>query len=89
MVFKNFGVFYMQRLGKILHTVKGNLIARAEKRMPKLGARVYGDQNKLIGKVSDIFGPISAPYIAIKPASNISPRDITELVNKEMYIEGG
>ncbi len=79
----------MQRLGKILHTSKGDLIAQAEKRAPKLGARVYDHQNKLIGRVSDIFGPTSAPYIAIKPVSDISPHNIAELVDKEAYIEGG
>lgn len=78
----------MQRLGKVLHTNKGGLIARAEQ-VPKLGARVRDQTSKLVGRVSDIFGSTSAPYIAIKPVSNISPRDIAGLVNEEIYIRGG
>lgn len=78
----------MQRLGKVLHASKSNLIARAEQ-VPKLGTKVHDQKNRLVGRVSDIFGPISTPYIAIKPVSNISPRDIAGLVNEEMYIRGG
>jgi RNA-binding protein len=77
----------MQRLGKVLHASKRGLIARAEQ-VPKLGAKVHDQKNKLVGRVSDIFGPTSTPYIAIKPVSNIDPHDIAGLVNEEMYIRG-
>lgn len=77
----------MQRLGKVLHANKSGLVARAEQ-VPKLRARVHDQTSKLVGRVSDIFGPTSAPYVAIKPVSNIGPHDIAGLVNEEMYIRG-
>jgi len=74
----------MRRLGRILHANKGNLIARAE-HVPKLGIKVHDQRKKSIGRVSDIFGPTDAPYIAIKPVSNLNPRDLSSLINKEVY----
>ena len=51
---------------KILHkTPKGFLIARG-KREIKIGSIVIFN-NRRIGKVVDIFGPVAKPYIKILP----------------------
>ena len=53
---------------KILHkTPKGFLIGRG-KREIKIGSEVILN-NKVIGKVVDIFGPVAKPYIKILPIS--------------------
>ena len=53
---------------KILHkTPKGFLIGRG-KREIKIGSEVIFN-NKVIGKVVDIFGPVAKPYIKILPIS--------------------
>jgi RNA-binding protein len=53
---------------KILHkTPKGFLIGRGQREI-KIGSEVIFN-NKVIGKVVDIFGPVAKPYIKILPIS--------------------
>jgi len=56
----------LERIGKILHiTSDKNIILKAEDRA-QIGDRVVDENLKLIGKIFDIFGPVSAPYISVK-----------------------
>ncbi len=72
----------MQRLGRVLNvTPSQNLIAKTEK-TPKIGLTVVDENLKVIGKVFDIIGPVSAPYAVIKPAV----RDPERVVNKQVYL---
>ena len=58
----------MQRLGLILHiSPSGNIIAKVEN-VPRIGETVVDENLKTIGKVFDILGPTSSPYVAIRPA---------------------
>ncbi|ACV24840.1 Gar1/Naf1 family protein [Methanocaldococcus fervens] len=60
---------------KILHkTPKGFLIGRG-KREIKIGSVVIFE-NKKIGKVVDIFGPVAKPYVKILP------------INKDIEVTG-
>ena len=71
----------MQRLGLALHvTPSRNIIAKAEN-LPRIGETVVDENLKLIGKVFDIIGPVSAPYIAIRP----SVKEPERLVSKRLY----
>jgi len=36
--------------------------------LPRIGDRVVDENLKTIGTVSDIFGPVSSPYIAVRPS---------------------
>lgn len=73
----------MRRLGKILHLSKSrSLIVRLESStFVKLGTKVYDSRLKEIGWVSDIFGPVSAPYVALRPTA-LTP---TSLVGRVVY----
>ena len=72
----------MQRLGRVLNvTPSQNLIAKTEK-TPKIGLTVVDENLKVVGKVFDIIGPVSAPYAVIKPAV----RDPERIVNKQVYL---
>jgi RNA-binding protein len=72
----------LQRLGPVLHiSPSRNIIAKAE-RTPKIGETVVDENLKPVGKVFDIFGPVSAPYATIKP----STREFEKLVNKTLYV---
>jgi rRNA processing protein Gar1 len=64
----------LRRLGKILHLSKSrSLIVRCDQAgFVKIGTRACDSKLKEIGKVQDFFGPVSAPYVSIKPA-NPSP----------------
>ena len=58
----------LKRLGIVLHRSKntGNLILRAEF-APRVGERVLDSRLKLVGKVFDVFGPVSRPYVSVRP----------------------
>lgn len=72
----------MQRLGKALHvTPSQNIVVKTDK-TPKIGLTVVDENLKVIGKVFDIIGPVSAPYAVIKPAV----RDPERVVNKQVYL---
>lgn len=72
----------MTRLGLVLHvSANRNLIVKLEK-TPRIGETVVDENFKPIGDVFDIFGPVTAPYAAIKP--KISNPEI--LVSRVLYI---
>jgi RNA-binding protein len=72
----------LQRLGRVSNVSPSrNVIVKAEN-TPKLGSEVVDENLKVVGKVFDIIGPVTAPYAVIKP-TNIEP---TRLVNKQVYL---
>ncbi len=72
----------MQKLGRVRAlTPSKNIIVKTEK-SPKIGAEVVDENLKVIGKVFDIIGPVSAPYAVVKPTVS----DPVKLVNKPVYL---
>jgi len=64
----------LQRLGRVLHVSSiRNIILKAEN-LPRLGDKVVDENLRLVGKVFDIFGPVSLPYVAVRPRAEGSPR---------------
>ncbi len=62
----------LRRLGKALHFTKSrNLIVKLESGniVPKVGAKVFDKKLSCVGSVNDVFGLVSAPYVAVKPES--------------------
>jgi len=60
----------LQRLGAALHvTPSRNLIARLEQagEIPQIGSTVLDENLKPIGRIFDIIGPVSHPYVSIRP----------------------
>jgi len=49
---------------------------------PKIGETVVDENLKTVGKIFDLFGPVSSPYVAIKPTI-LKPEELT---NKTLYI---
>jgi RNA-binding protein len=43
-----------------------NIILKAEN-IPRIGDKVTNEKLKSVGTVFDVFGPTSAPYVAVKP----------------------
>jgi RNA-binding protein len=64
----------LRRLGKIIHFSKSrSLIVKCDQTgFVKIGSIACDSKLKEIGKVQDLFGPVSAPYIAIRPVA-VSP----------------
>jgi rRNA processing protein Gar1 len=71
----------------VLHvSASHNLILRFQGKSLEgvnIGATVYDKSSKKVGIVKDIFGPISKPYVAIKPQS----RDAPNLVGRELFVQ--
>ncbi|TFG08057.1 H/ACA RNA-protein complex protein Gar1 [Candidatus Thorarchaeota archaeon] len=65
----------MRRLGKVLHVSKrGSLIIRTEKTPPSGGRAVVVDRTaEKVGSIVDVFGPVKAPFVAVRPLKGISP----------------
>ena len=57
-----------------------NIIVKAEN-LPRLGEKVLDENLKHVGTVFDIIGPVSSPYITIKPAK----KQPQSLVGKVLY----
>jgi len=58
-----------------------NIIVKVEN-IPKIGETVVDEHLKPIGKISDVFGPVSSPYVAVKPTI----REPKKLANKILYV---
>ena len=72
----------LQKLGRVRAlTPSKNMIVKTEK-APKLGSEVVDENLNVIGKVFDIIGPVSAPYVVVKPTI----RELAKLVNKQVYL---
>ena len=50
--------------------------------VPRIGETVVDENLKPIGKVFDLFGPVSSPYVAIKPTT----REPERLANTVLYV---
>jgi RNA-binding protein len=58
----------LQRIGFVLHVSSTrNMILKAEN-IPHIGDRVVDEKLNHVGTVFDVFGPISSPYVAVRPS---------------------
>lgn len=72
----------MQRLGRVFRISPSRNIIIKVKTVPKIGERVVDENLKPVGKVFDIFGPVSSPYVAVKPTIQ-KPEKLT---NRVLYV---
>ncbi len=62
-------------IGSVLHVTPSRLIivrAHDPSNLPRVGDLVVSAGGELIGVVSDIIGPVSEPYIVVKPKTPIA-----------------
>jgi RNA-binding protein len=72
----------LQRLGLVLHiSPSRNIITKVEN-APRIGDAVVDENLKPVGKVFDIFGPVSSPYAAVRPTL----QEPEKLVNRALYV---
>ena len=73
----------MQRLGTVSRTAQNLLIVRCDgEEHPGIGAQAVDESLSSVGRVVDVFGPVSRPYVAVTPADDVRP---ASLVGKRLY----
>jgi RNA-binding protein len=72
----------LQRLGKVLSVTPSQSIVVKVDKPPKLGAAVIDENLKVVGRIFDIIGPVSSPYVVVKP----SVKDPEKLANRQLYV---
>ncbi len=74
----------VKALGRVLTiSHSGRLIVRAGW-APELGARVVDKELRPIGTVAALLGPVSAPYVAVRPAREPG-QTLLKLIGKDVY----
>lgn len=86
----------MKKLGTVSHLSKSrNLIVRMDelkpsdafKKAPKINSVVLNKSVKSIGKINDIIGPVSQPYVIINVSRKITDSELLNYVNERVYIK--
>lgn len=75
----------MRKLGKVMHFTNRGLVLRAEQ-VPGLGGAVYEMGGARVGSVLDLFGPVAAPYVVIKPSRGFAQASLRKLTGKDLYM---
>ncbi|ASJ03535.1 H/ACA RNA-protein complex protein Gar1 [Thermococcus profundus] len=57
----------MKKLGKVSHYAKQGFLILRTQWVPNLNDRVVDKDLNFVGVVKDVFGPVKAPYVAVKP----------------------
>lgn len=71
----------MQRIGTVDRTAQGLAIVRVED-APEIGTLVVDESLESAGRIVDVFGPVSRPYVAI---SLDDDRRLPELLGEQLY----
>ena len=72
----------LQRLGRVLSvTPSQNMVVKTSE-APKTGSTVVDENLKTIGRVFDVIGPVSSPYVVIKPEIKNPER----LADTQLYV---
>ena len=74
----------LKRLGKILHLSKSRslIVKLVSEPSIDVGSKVLDSKLREVGIIQDIFGPVTSPYVAVKP---IVP-DPNHLVGRIVYV---
>ncbi|HDJ25715.1 MAG TPA: H/ACA RNA-protein complex protein Gar1 [Candidatus Bathyarchaeota archaeon] len=77
----------LRRIGRVLHVTRaGDLVLRSNSGFaPRIGDRAYGPDLRPVGFIADVFGPVSSPYVMVRPLVD----DPHELVGKVLYVGRG
>lgn len=58
----------MKRIGVVLHTSSSKSIILKAENIPRIGDKVVDEDLRQVGTVFDVFGPVSSPYVAVRPS---------------------
>lgn len=73
----------MHRLGEVVRTAQGLAIVRCpDDDHPRMGTQAVDEQLASVGRVVDVFGPVSRPYVAVSPDREVA---LPTLLGKKLY----
>jgi len=73
----------MQRLGQVVRTAQGLAIVQSpSEEYPNIGTTVVDEGLSTVGRVVDVFGPVSRPYVAVSPDEDTQ---LAMLVGSKLY----
>jgi RNA-binding protein len=72
----------LQRLGRALSINPNRSVIIKVEIVPKIGEKVVDENLKPVGKVFDVFGPVSSPYVAVRPTIQKPEK----LINRMLYL---
>jgi RNA-binding protein len=74
----------MQRIGTVSRTAQGLALVRWEEdaEPPAIGTELVDETLTSVGRVVDVFGPVSRPFLAVSPTSDGTP---ATLVGTKLY----
>ena len=83
----------MKRLGTVMHLSESRrLVVRGDeiksiKNLPRTNSVVVNKAVKQIGKVNNIIGPVSHPYISVKIFNGISDSELHSYIDERVYVQ--
>jgi len=73
----------MRRVGDVVRVSQGLAVVRAsDEAYADLGTDIVDEELTDIGRVVDVFGPVTRPYMAVSPADDIH---LPGLVGSTLY----
>jgi len=73
----------MQRLGEVVRTAQGLAVVRCDDgEHPDVGTEAVDEQLNSVGRVVDVFGPVSRPYVAVTPDEGTA---LATLLGRKLY----
>jgi len=80
----------MRRVGAVVRTAQGLAVLRADETdddasaefRDEIGTTVLDDSLEEVGRVVDVFGPVSRPYLAVTPDDDVH---LPSLVGSTLY----
>lgn len=77
----------MRRAGEVVRTAQGVAVVRSpDESVPDVGTELIDDSLADAGRVVDVFGPVTRPYLAVSPANGVR---LAPLVGTALYARDG
>jgi len=72
----------LRRIGRVLHISPSEKAVIKTSKPPRIGETVFDENKNPVGKVFDVFGPTTSPYVEV----NVQNRKPSSLVGKMLYL---
>lgn len=73
----------MDRVGTVSRTAQGLAVVRCpDDTHPDIGTAVVDEELSTVGRIVDVFGPVSQPYVAVSPTDRSR---LADLVGAKLY----